>query len=571
MDHFQTRQPYSTVPLTPREGHKYVLSLLRAGAFNQAEKEFFTLKLDQIKDDEDILALQGRILKGKALLKQGPEKKILALQSAEKYFTAYTQTQGTYSGINTAAMYLVAGEAARAASLAKEIVSLLSKRYPQPGEDAYYHMATIAEAKLIFGDIEAAEAIFLDAISLDPHNYEARASTLIQFVMILTAMGKDSSWLDSYRPPKAVHYAGHIFGSDTGLSALDATSIHALEKTVDDMFQKETIGFAYGALAAGSDIVLAEAALRHGIELHVVLPCRDKVFLETSVSPFGKNWEARFYGCLRQAKSIRYVSEGVDRADDLTLSFGSEIAMGHAVLKAQALATEAVQLLIWNGQVLKSVAGTARDAAVWAASGRRQAIVPFPFKRTPTDCAHHLENKPYRSLKAMIFADVRGFGALPDAEVPLFLENVLKPLADCVQAQGQKLQYLNTWGDGMFLVFDTVKAAAKVALALQKCFQEIDLDAVGLPNFLALRVAGHYGPVYEMQDPFLQEKGVFGTEVTFAARIEPVTVPGSIYVSEPFACALAVNTPSGYACEYSGEFTPRKGLRPLPLFSLRTS
>ena len=65
------------------------------------------------------------------------------------------------------------------------------------------------------------------------------------------------------------------------------------------------------------------------------------------------------------------------------------------------------------------------------------------------------------------------------------------------------------------------------------------------------------------------EPGMFGTEVSLAARIEPVTVPGSIYVSEPFACSLAANTASLYRCEQVEEIEPRRGKPAMPLFSLR--
>jgi len=569
LNRFEHNQSNHTQPLTAREGHRAVLSLLRAGALDQAEKEYLHLGLDKASGDEDILALGGRILKSKALEKDGQERAALALDAAEKYSAVYSETKGTYTGINTATLYLVGGAPEKAAKLAEEILAMLPDRYPDPGEDAYYHMATAAEARLIMGDVAAAQAMLADAIQLDPHNYEARASTLKQFEMLLDTLGRDAGWLDMYRPPMALHFAGHIFGMPGSKQELNATNIHAIEKTIVDAVLAENIGFAYGALAAGSDIVIAEQILACGAELHLVLPCQDEVFLEESVRPFGEEWVTRFYHCISHAKSVHYVSEDTDTADDLTLAFGSEIAMGHAVLKAQALATEAVQMLVWDGQIPSSGAGTARDAALWAKTGRRQLMVPYPFQREYNRQDMTPRVGPRRALKAMVFADVRGFGALPEAKVPVFLEKILQPLADCVSKQGHRLKQLNTWGDGLFLVLNRVEDAAQVAVALQNTFHEIDLSADGLPEFLALRVAGHYGPVYEMMDPFLVETGVFGTEVSFAARIEPVTVPGSIYVSEPFACALAANTSSGYRSEYVGEITPRKGVRALPLFSLR--
>ena len=129
--------------------------------------------------------------------------------------------------------------------------------------------------------------------------------------------------------------------------------------------------------------------------------------------------------------------------------------------------------------------------------------------------------------------------------------------------------HVNTWGDGLFLVFDTVMAAAGAAVALQAAFRAVDLRAAGLPEGLALRVGGHYGPVHAIRDPFLGRPGFLGREVTVAARIEPVTAPGSIFVSEPFAAALAIAGGGRFRCE---PVTPEGGdghAGPHPLFSLR--
>ena len=40
--------------------------------------------------------------------------------------------------------------------------------------------------------------------------------------------------------------------------------------------------------------------------------------------------------------------------------------------------------------------------------------------------------------------------------------------------------------------------------------------------------------------------------MTRTARIEPVTQPGTVYASEPFAATLAAAGPCGYALEYIG-------------------
>jgi len=559
----------NTQPLSLAEGHKAVLTLLRAGALEQAEKEFYRLKLHKVNGNEDILGLWGRLLKSKALEASGEARQLLALDASEQYAFAYEQTGGTYSGINTAAMALIGGDETTSYALAQRILVQLTEKYPAPGEDAYYHMATQAEAYLLMGDVDEARETLMDAQSLDPHNFAAHATTLQQFEMILTAQGKDPAWLDPLRPPKALHFAGHLFSESGGLQILDHEHVDQIKKKIERIITTEKIGFAYGALAAGADILIAEQLLAVGAALHVVMPCAEALFVEKSILPFGAEWQPRFEACMAAAASVRYVSADTETMDDLSTVFSSEVAMGLALLKAQSLATEAVQLVVWDEHIPISGAGTARDAILWAKNKRRQIVVPYPVARKVVSLWPHLVTEKERGLKAMIFADVRGFGALNEAQVPVFIDAVLNPLAACVKKLGPHVKYVNTWGDGLFLVLDSVDAAAEVAIALQECFHEIDLKAAGLPLFLALRVGGHYGPVHEMDDPFLNKSGMFGTEVSFAARIEPVTVPGSIYVSEPFACSLAANTNNIYRCEHVRDISPRRDRPPMPLFSLR--
>ncbi|MCK0070825.1 adenylate/guanylate cyclase domain-containing protein [Kordiimonas laminariae] len=557
--------------MSPTEQYNSILTLLRAGALEQAEKEYFRLGLDTVSDNEDILALGGRLLKSRMVESHQSHKQELARQAAEKYYHAYEATGGTYTGINTAAMQMLAGDIDNARATADEVLHKTRGYSPKPGQDAYYHMATVAEAYFILGDHVRAETNLTDAISLDPENYDAHASTLKQFELLATVNNADISWLDKFRPPKTLHFAGHIFGLDGDGNVLDEASVYGLGKSILDKILSENIGYVYGALAAGSDILIAEKALEANAEFHLVLPCPDELFLETSVVPFGEHWVPRFWACKAAAKTVRYLSGDNLKTDDMFTAFASETAMGLAVLKAERLATKPLQLLIWDQKNPTAKAGTARDAKVWEQAGRDQIIIPYPRDtRKATGAGDNAEElTASRDLKAMVFADVRGFGALTDSQVPVFIDKILRPLAICVNTQGRQLEHLNTWGDGLFLVLDSVEAAANVASDLQETFRAIDLAEIGLPEFLALRIGGHYGPVHEMRDPFTNRIGVFGTEVAFAARIEPVTVPGSIYVSEPFACALALSAEEKYRCETVGKVEARKGQQALKLFSLR--
>ena len=548
--------------------HTSILTLLRSGALEQAEKEYFRLGLDKDRSSEDVMALGGRILKARALEQQGAVRQRLALQAAEKYGEAYAHTGGTYSGINMAALALVGGDQKTSHATAQAVLDALKESYAKPGADAYYHIATVAEAELISCNYANAERALADAVALDPHNYAAHASTLHQFDMLLSAQGHVNDWLMPFRPPKALHYAGHMFGTDGGNNALDRSAVHALENAVDDRLEAETIGAAYGALAAGSDILIAERLLEHGADLHVVQPCPDALFTEMSLLPYGRDWRARFDACMKAAASVRYISKDPSLADELTCAFASETAKGLAVMYAKQLATEAVQLLVWDGKTSDHPGGTARDAQLWQQTGRRQLIVPYEFRRARAEdgAPWHESN---RSLKAMLFADARGFGKLTEVQVPLFINHVFGALASCLDHQCSAVRHINTWGDGLFFVFDTVAEAAEAAVTLQACFRAIDFAEVGLPESMALRIGGHYGPVHALHDPFLKGTGVFGREVTVAARIEPVTAPGSVFVSEPFACALEAEGNPSFRCEPIGEAVPSKDQGPLTLFSLR--
>jgi class 3 adenylate cyclase len=57
--------------------------------------------------------------------------------------------------------------------------------------------------------------------------------------------------------------------------------------------------------------------------------------------------------------------------------------------------------------------------------------------------------------------------------------------------------------------------------------------------------------------------------VSQAARIEPVTPPGQVYVSEAFAAAAAARGVQVFTCDYVGRLPLAKGYGDYPLYHLR--
>ncbi|MDT5354802.1 MAG: hypothetical protein QOJ56_3334 [Mycobacterium sp.] len=118
-------------------------------------------------------------------------------------------------------------------------------------------------------------------------------------------------------------------------------------------------------------------------------------------------------------------------------------------------------------------------------------------------------------------------------------------------------------------MFRDAGRAAACALDMQDAMGTIDLEAVGLPETLKLRLGGHLGPVYELDDPVTDRPNYYGAHVSRAARIEPITPEGCVYVSETFAAVLALYNADEFSCDYVGNTEMAKYYGRLRIFLLR--
>jgi hypothetical protein len=539
-----------------------VLCLARASAIDFARAEYVRLRLDRAAADPDAVALGARLLKDVALAACGPRRTAFARASTRRYHALFQRFGGLYGAVNAATMTLVAGD--RAGGQAQATAAL---RIPPPpgltGEAAYYETASRAEASFLIGDLDVARETMVQALAHAPQAFAAHASTLRQLEMLCRETGVDPTWLSTFRPPICAHFTGHILdGSRQGVLNGD------LRGEADRVVRELGIGFAYGGLAAGADIVFAEALLQAGAELHLVLPVDLSSFVAVSVAPFGADWVGRFERCFSQAASVRYASQDPYVGDEQVFAYASQIAMGCAVLRAQTLATEAVQVAVWDGHSAAGPAGVAVDLAYWAKGGRRQVVIPVRRPPPPRAPRPRVDSSASRAMKAMLFADVKGFGSLRDDQIPAFFETVMGRMAKVVEGLDAGPRHVETWGDGLFLVFDQPIDAALGALALQEAHRALDLRALGLPRGLGLRIGGHYGPVHLGVNPLTKTPAVVGAHVVVAARIEPDVAPGSACVSEALAGALATFHGDRVRCGYVGRTQGRKGFPAAPIFNL---
>ena len=181
---------------------------------------------------------------------------------------------------------------------------------------------------------------------------------------ILAAQNRDSAWLDAHRPPRSLHFGGHM--------SFDPKVVRRehLDEKIASVLEEENVGFGFGALAAGADIIIAEALLARGAELHAVLPGGVKAFAVVSVDPFGKAWRRRFDAVLAMAESVRPVRPLGAPPDSAMIGLADEIAMGAALMNGRRLESSAVQLLVLDSA--SEPANGASGRSRWSRTSRRR-------------------------------------------------------------------------------------------------------------------------------------------------------------------------------------------------------
>ena len=516
-----------------------IIAYARAGASGFARERFAAAGYDRIADDPAVLGVKARLLKDQASSLPGAERRSAYGEAAAAYRRAGDLSGSTYPLINAASLSLLSGEEAQARDLAAQVIERV-ERDPDEPETPYYRAATVAEALLLLDRHDEARAAFAEAVSLAPQAWEDHASTLRQFALILAAQGRDSAWLDSHRPPRSLHFGGHM--------SFDPKVVRRehLDEKIASVLEEETIGFGYGALAAGADIIIAEALLARGAELHAVLPGGAEAFAAVSVDPFGKAWRRRFDAVLAMAESVRPVRPIGAPPDAPMIGLADEVAMGAALMNARRLESSAVQLLVLDCADEASNGASGRSREIWAAAGSRQRVLTAPRETRhdiPTASAHAAE--PLAVLAIGVAADA----LLPDALAELQAQLVGLPAPAIAP-------YLTE--DRLILAYPGPGEAAEAAARLHG----------GDPG--GLRIGGQYGPAALFHDPFSGATRLVPAATAAAAGALASAPPGTAIVTDDFAAALAAAGPRRPASEYIGELDAPDGGPPVGLYALKS-
>lgn len=144
-----------------------------------------------------------------------------------------------------------------------------------------------------------------------------------------------------------------------------------------------------------------------------------------------------------------------------------------------------------------------------------------------------------RRLMGIAIADIVGFGTLTEGEVGLFSVTLL---SDCMRsAKRHNAAYCNTWGDAVIAFFESIGDALEYSLEVRDLFRNTEWGSAPDNTYshpLAVRIALHMADVFVAAQSSVPGGKIFGTQVSLAARIEPITTPNEVFASEVAVASL---------------------------------
>ncbi len=505
--------------------YRAILNLSRTGANRRARELWARYHLKATLDtdlpppklEENIAALGARLDREEAYASAAGERVAKLKKAAEHYDSIYRRSASTFLGINAAVLHELSGSSARAKEIAERIVAACSAAKPRSQEDAYQLAADRAAASLLLDDLPDARATIARAAALAT-NAASVASTRKQLILISAYKAIGREIIAPLRNRNVIHYTGHMIAPEGAPGRFPAHAEALVAQRIKAELAAHNVGYGYGSLASGADTLIVEALLERGAAVDVVLPFGAQAFQKESVANGGQGWLERFEKCLRrvqQSGRVVYATDGDYVGDAEVFAYTSRLAMGLALLRAQQLSSEAMQLAVWDGRETAGKAGSFADIRAWQnlgletikvdSEGNLGGKVPKASSPTPQFRA------PPRKVRAILFGDFHGFSKLSDRQMLLFYEHVMSRVAAVLDKYAGDIATRNTWGDGLFVVFSELGAAARCALEIQSTLAEIDYPSIGMPGTLGLRLGLDAGAVFEVQDPVLKSLSFTGS------------------------------------------------------------
>ena len=566
------------------------LALAQSGASELARIELLEL-CAQGHDTPETCGLLGRVYKDLAGRAPSDEKRQEFLgQSFESYFAGFQRADTAYKlehqesdagdayycGINAAAVEVFRGRVPEARVVAGRVQEICRAQM-QPGTgdgkaNDYWLAATLAEAALICGQPADARQWYQAANHAAQGNWRELCSTRKQARLLAPRLGLAPGVVGSFFPRlSVVAFAAPRLDAAVPPSQLEewtGQTRAALRKQLEE--SGAICGFA-SAVSPG-DLLFIEAMLEDRREVNVVLPFPRPVCRQAFECLPG--WAARFDELLAKVDSV---TEDVQEsgADQRTnVAFAAMRIHGGARLRAQYLDVELRLWALAEAPWARRGQGPCALLSHWNHLGLSSEVIgsgtadPGTGARTEAE-GQSIPEAPDKGgyvIRAMLFADVKGYSKLTDIQLLSFGRHLMNDVAGVLDRHASSILSRRTAGDGLFLVFDDLESAAGVALDLRDLVANGDWQVFGLPAGLGIRISLDAGLVYVYEDPVVRRTEICGSFVNRAARIEPITPPNEVYASEVFGSVYVARGGNAVRFDYVGRMELPKGFGSAPLY-----
>lgn len=561
---------------------RMALALAQMGSSRRAQDILNTL-VAKDPTNRETLSILGRTYKDQWCAQ--PEQEHYLRQAFDCYDRAFeVPPADSYPGINAATIAFLLKETDKANRIAKTVLEICQK---QP--DDYWKHATVAEALVVLGDEEGAKSAYRAAVAAENDNLRAFSSTRKQArVLSRQLYGRPDVFDECFPIPKLVVFSGHMIDAPDRRSPRFPPSKEAeIKELLEKQLAAMNAGIGFASAASGSDILFLEAMLARGGTIHLVLPWPAEEFVKTSVAVAGDGtWVERFHKVLDRAASIRVLGELYMPGSATGFEYCNLAMTGLARLFARSLDLEITPLAVWDGYA-GAPGGTGSFVRYWRTHRVPVKVVPIAtkppsmltsseaFETDAVDDDDEFEAwvraSGRQEIKAIMFADVVGYSKLPETVIPKYVAQFNQRVSRLMADSSAAPINVNTWGDGLFFVFNGVEDAGRFALDLRDLVINTNWVDLGLPRQLSIRIGVHAGPVYVNFDPVVRQISFTGAHVSRAARIEPITHEGEVFTSEEFAALAAADQSKGFTCDLVGTTALAKSYGLFRVYSLERS
>jgi len=496
--------------------------------------------------DAETLGLLARTYKDLWEREKDPvAKRTLLSRSHDAYQHAYKVANSSWAGINAATTALLLGDTKHAHRIAHRVADRCTQEVGRAGESpekAYWPLATLGEAALVLGDVEGAAGYYRKAATAGAGRWGDLSTTRRQARLLLDCLGADPRLIEEcFILPIVIVCGGHGAGLARWKEVKEGWAEEQSVRHVTEIqVGTSTPAIGCAVLATPGDLLFLEAVQKLGGETIILLPYNRDRCLRDVGALAGETWAKRCETAVKRAVTVVDVSARRYVPGSLNYEYSAKLLEGLAVIRASQLSTG-----------IRHIRFGARSAG-----GAREF---------PSDGGDLFPTE----VKAFLFADAVGFGRLRDEAIPSFVEDFLGLVARVTNSFPVQPAVKNTWGDGLYLVFDSIPDAARFALDLRDAVKVTDWSSLGVSDEFSLRIALHAGPAYRAIDPVTRRTDYFGAHVNGAARMEPITPPGEVYASQAFSALLALEDARDIHFTYVGVTAWAKGFGSFPTYHLR--